>query len=96
MPEEISQLLEQLKDLRQEFEDFRYKTNKQFSTIRKSGDLVSTNFRKIQIWGTVTLWVSNGTIPNGNLSGTAGDVCFGADSGKSYYNSGGGTVWTAF
>ena len=91
---ENEELQKQLNDLRQEFDDFRYQTNKKLSDIRKSGDLVSTNYRKIQIWGTVTLWVSNGTTPNGNLSGTAGDVCFGGDSGKTYYCTG-TTNWTA-
>lgn len=55
----------------------------------------STNFKKIGLFGTVTLWVSNGNTPHTALTGTAGDVCFGADSGKSYYCTG-TTNWTAF
>lgn len=60
----------------------------------------STNFRKIQTFSngtqTVTFWMSDGsTSPNTALTGTAGDVCYGADSGKTYYCTG-TTNWTAF
>ena len=60
----------------------------------------STNFRKMQTYSngtqTVTFWMSDGsTSPNTALTGTAGDVCFGGDSGKSYYCTG-TTNWTAF
>lgn len=66
----------------------------------RSDAAVSTNFRKIMTMGngtqTVTFWISDGsTSPNTALTGTAGDVCFGADSGKSYYCTG-TTNWTAF
>ena len=61
----------------------------------KQDAVTSTNFKKMVKLGTVTLWISDGTTPNTNLSGTAGDVCFGADSSKSYYCTG-TTNWTAF
>lgn len=57
----------------------------------------TTNFSKMLNMdgtGQVTLWISNGTSPNGSLTGTTGDVCFGCDSGKSYYCTS-GTSWTA-
>ena len=58
--------------------------------------VTSTNFRKVETETNTgsSVWVSNGTTPNGNLSGTAGDVCRNADSGKSYYCTG-TTNWTA-
>lgn len=60
----------------------------------------STNFRRMQTFSngtqTVTFWMSDGsTSPNTALTGTAGDVCYGADSGKTYYCTG-TTNWTAF
>lgn len=58
----------------------------------------STNyFRMMYLGGNAGanyLWKANGVTPSGNLSGTAGDICIGADSGKAYY-CGGGTTWTA-
>jgi hypothetical protein len=42
----------------------------------------------------LTIWTSDGTTPNGNLSGFIGDICFGADGGKAYYCTG-TTNWTA-
>jgi len=57
--------------------------------------LTSTNFKRTMDLNGITIWTSDGTSPNGSLSGTAGDVCFGADSGKSYYCTG-TTSWTAF
>lgn len=52
-------------------------------------------FKKIISLAGVTLYISDGTnTPNGNLTGTAGDICFGADSGKAYYCTG-TTNWTA-
>lgn len=42
----------------------------------------------------VIIWKSDGTTPNGNLSGSAGDICLGADGGKAYYCTG-TTNWTA-
>jgi len=57
----------------------------------------STNFYRIMQFNgggtTRTLWISDGTTPNGNLSGTVGDVCFYGPSGQPFYCTG-GTNWT--
>lgn len=49
----------------------------------------STNYYKITTFvtaaGTVTLWMGAGTTANGNLSGTAGDICFNGGSNKPEY-----------
>jgi hypothetical protein len=55
---------------------------------------VSTHFRRMIWLGSLTIWTSDGTTPNGNLSGFIGDICFGADGGKAYYCTG-TTNWTA-
>lgn len=62
--------------------------------------ITSTNFRKYITLDNgstpgdgMTIWKSNGITPNGNLSGTVGDVCFNADGGKSYFCTG-TTNWT--
>lgn len=58
----------------------------------------STNyFRMMYLGGNAGanyLWKANGVSPSGNLSGTTGDICIGADSGKAYYCTS-GTSWTA-
>jgi hypothetical protein len=58
--------------------------------------IVSTHFRRIFVEENTghTLWISDGTTPNGSLSGSAGDICFNGDSGKAYYCTG-TTSWTA-
>lgn len=57
----------------------------------------STHFWAIfKFTGSVTdvyYWVSDGTTPNGNLSGVVGDICFNGPSGQPFY-CGGGTTWT--
>lgn len=55
---------------------------------------VSTYFRRMIWLGSLTIWKSDGVTPNGNLSGSVGDICFGADSGKAYYCTG-TTNWTS-
>jgi hypothetical protein len=55
-----------------------------------------TNFRKI--WtesGTgISIWISDGTSPNGNLTGVTGDVCLNGTAGATFYSSNGaGKVW---
>ena len=55
---------------------------------------VSTYFRRMIWLGSLTIWKSDGVTPNGNLSGSIGDICFGADSGKAYYCTG-TTNWTS-
>lgn len=64
--------------------------------IRGTQVVQSTNFRRIltESGSGVTLWFSNGTTANGNLSGTAGDICFNGGSGKPEYCTG-TTSWTA-
>ena len=56
--------------------------------------VISTNFKMILNLAGQIIYVSDGTTPNGNLSGVAGNLCIGADSGKSYYCTG-TTNWTA-
>jgi len=55
--------------------------------------VTDTNFKKIASWAGVTLWVSDGTTPNGNLTGTAGDVCYNGASSQPFYCTG-TTNWT--
>lgn len=55
--------------------------------------LTSTHFTKVLSLKGVSLYVSDGTTPNGNLSGTAGDICLNGPSGQPFY-CGGGTTWT--
>lgn len=55
--------------------------------------VTSTNFKRIISLDGVTLWKSNGTTPNGNLSGTAGDICFNGASSQAFYCTG-TTNWT--
>lgn len=59
------------------------------------GAVISTNFRRILKGNAATIWESNGTTPNGNLSGTAGDICLNGDSGNIYRCSVTGTTWVA-
>ena len=65
-------------------------------TIEINGNkVVSTNFTPVFSAKGLTFYISNGTTPNGNLSGNAGDVCFGADSGKAYKCTSSNT-WLSF
>jgi len=59
--------------------------------------VVSTNIRKIfnEVNTGCTMWISDGTTPNGNLSGQAGDICLNGDSGNIYRCSTTGTTWVA-
>ena len=54
----------------------------------------STNYKKIASFAGVSLWISDGTTPNGNLSGTAGDVCFNGASSQIFFCTG-TTSWTS-
>ena len=55
----------------------------------------STHFRLIfKETNTTSLWVSDGTTAQGNLTGTTGDICFNAGSNKPEYCTG-TTNWTA-
>lgn len=53
----------------------------------------STHFKPRIKFGTITFWESDGTTPNGNLSGTTGDFCFNGPSGHAFW-CGGTTTWT--
>ncbi|MFC1616791.1 DUF2793 domain-containing protein [Candidatus Margulisiibacteriota bacterium] len=58
--------------------------------------VTSTNFRKLireENTG-ITYWISNGTDPNGALSGTTGDICLNGTGNKPYYCTG-TTNWTS-
>jgi hypothetical protein len=57
--------------------------------------LTSTNFRQVfkESNTGVSIWISDGTDPNGALTGADGDICLKGPLGKTYYNSGGGTTW---
>lgn len=56
--------------------------------------LTDTNFRELETETNtgISRWVSDGTTPNGNLTGTQGDTCSNGENGQEYYCSG-GTVW---
>ena len=56
--------------------------------------VVSTNFKKLIEGDGITIWKSNGTTPNGNLTGVAGDLCLNWPSGQTFYCSAAGTTWT--
>lgn len=65
------------------------------AAIRINTVVQSTHFRLIfKETNTTSLWVSDGTTANGNLSGTAGDICFNAGSNKPEYCTA-TTSWTA-
>lgn len=56
----------------------------------------STHFDKMITMGGVgsnSLWLSDGTTPNGNLTGVQGDFLIGGPSGHPFW-CGGGTTWT--
>lgn len=59
--------------------------------------VVSTNFRKVlnESNAGITIWISDGTDPNGTLTGTAGDICLNGVNNKPAYNTG-GTTWVNF
>lgn len=56
---------------------------------------VSTNFRPAAKLFGVTVYVSNGTTPNGNLSGNAGDICLKGPTGNAFKCTS-GTTWVSF
>lgn len=61
--------------------------------IYSEGAFVSTNFKRMIGSGAATIWVSNGTTPNGNLSGNVGDICLYGTGGQAFYCTG-TTNWT--
>lgn len=60
-------------------------------------NLTITNFKK---WITepnsdITIWISDGTTPNGNLTGVKGDICLNSSAtGQIAYCTADGTTWT--
>ena len=68
--------------------------NTTVAPINSFGAAVSTHFHRVIIGGGGhTLWDSDGTTPQSNLSGTAGDFCIGGPSGHPFYCTG-TTSWT--
>lgn len=61
--------------------------------IYQSSNYYGVAFKKIFSLNTTVIWRSNGTNPNGVLSGTVGDICVNGDSNKPAYCTG-GTNWT--
>ena len=55
--------------------------------------VTTTHFRNVIKASGVTIWVSDGTTPNGALSGTTGDLCLNGPSGHMFW-CGGTTTWT--
>ena len=57
----------------------------------------NSKFKKIAVFGGVTLWVgidAGGNTANGQLTGVAGDICFNGGSNKPEYCTANGTTWT--
>lgn len=57
--------------------------------------IVSTHFTPAFSMKGLTIYISDGTSPSGALNGRAGDICFGADSGKAYKCTS-TTTWVSF
>ena len=56
--------------------------------------LVSTNFLHMMTLGTMQIWVSDQTTPNGALTATEGSLCLNASAtGELFYNTDGSTTW---
>lgn len=62
--------------------------------IAGTATATSTNYFKFATINSVTIWIGAGTTANGNLSGTAGDLCLNGGSNKPEYCTG-TTSWTA-
>jgi hypothetical protein len=57
--------------------------------------VTDTNFKKIGDLAGVSLYISDQTDPDGNLTGVQGDICFNGPGGVAYYCDSSGTNWTA-
>lgn len=57
--------------------------------------LVSTNFKIMMELDGVTVYISDGTTAEGNLTGVAGDICLNCAAGVAMYCDANGTNWTA-
>lgn len=62
--------------------------------IAGTATATSTNYYKFATVNGVTIWIGAGTTANGNLTGTAGDICLNGGSNKPEYCTG-TTNWTA-
>ena len=54
------------------------------SETNGGGTVVSTNFYRVHKFKGISLWVSDGTTPNGNLTGATGDLCLNGPSGQPF------------
>lgn len=54
-----------------------------------------TNFKRIADFAGVSLYISDGTTPDGNLTGVVGDICLNGPGGVTYYCDTAGKNWTA-
>lgn len=70
---------------------WRFNSNGDVET--NGSKVTSTHFKRTHKEFGVSFWVSDGTTPNGALSGTAGDICYNGDNNQAYRCTG-GTVWT--
>jgi hypothetical protein len=58
--------------------------------------LISTNFKLLIMLGTIGIYVSDQTSPNGALSAAEGSICLnGSATGQAFWNADGATAWTA-
>jgi hypothetical protein len=62
--------------------------------LKVTAAATSTNYYPLLVGNGVTIWMGAGTTANGNLTGTAGDICLNAGSNKPEYCTG-TTNWTA-
>lgn len=77
------------------FEDGTAEINQ--AAIITDNFIVSTNFRKLITEKNtgISIWVSNGTTPNGNLTGVEGDICLNSSAtGQLFYCTATGTTWS--
>lgn len=56
----------------------------------------STNFKLMATFGTIQLFISDQTSPNGALTAIEGSICLnGSATGQAFWNTDGATAWTA-
>ena len=61
--------------------------------IKITGATQSSHFQKAIKAGGVSIWISDGTTAQGNLTGVVGDICLNAGSNKPEYCTVSGTTW---
>lgn len=66
------------------------------SKVHADGVVTETNFKKGMTIGALTIWISDGTPADGNLTGVEGDICLngGTGAGQAAYCDSNGTNWT--